>query len=195
MKCAWPGNNHLMEMYHDNEWCVPSTDDNYIFEMLTLEGAQAGLSWSIVLSKREAYQTAFRNFNISYCKKLTDEDLQNVKEQHNVIKHFAKLQSVRSNAQAVTEVQKEFESFSSFLWSYVDYKPIINHWTSDKQIPTQTSLSEQLSKDLKKRGFKFVGPVTMYSFMQAIGMVDDHIISCLLTRQIQEARIKINFKR
>ncbi|WP_027963757.1 DNA-3-methyladenine glycosylase I [Halalkalibacillus halophilus] len=178
MKCAWPGNNQLMELYHDEEWCIPTSNDNYIFEMLTLEGAQAGLSWSIVLSKREAYQEAFHNFDINYCSKLTDEDLQNVKEHHNVIKHLSKLQSVRNNAQAVIEIQQEFDSFSNFLWSYVSHKPLINHWDADEEIPAQSSLSQQLSKDLKKRGFKFVGPVTMYSFMQAIGMVDDHVKSC-----------------
>lgn len=178
MKCSWPGDNQLMQLYHDNEWCVVSTDDDYIFEMLTLEGVQAGLSWSIVLAKREAYQKAFQNFDVSYCSALTDEDLTDLKEQYNVIKHFAKLQSVRNNAQAIIKIQKEFGSLSSFFWSYVDFKPLINHWNSEEQIPAQTPLSNQISKDLKKRGFKFVGPVTMYSFLQAIGMVDDHITSC-----------------
>ncbi|WP_202594346.1 DNA-3-methyladenine glycosylase I [Oceanobacillus massiliensis] len=192
MECSWPGNNHMMKLYHDKEWCVPATDDQYIFEMLTLEGAQAGLSWSIVLSKREAYQKAFHNFDISYCSTLSDKDLMNLKEQYNVIKHFAKLQSVRNNAQAVIKIQKEFESFSSFLWSYVDFKPIINQWNSDGQVPAQTSLSSQISKDLKKRGFKFVGPVTMYSFMQAIGMVDDHVTSCSHHSSNQERKIKEN---
>ncbi len=121
MECSWPGNNQLMQLYHDKEWCVSTTDDQYIFEMLTLEGAQAGLSWSIVLAKREEYQKAFRNFDISYCSTLTDKDLMNLQEQYNVIKHFAKLQSVRSNAQAIIKIQKEFESLSLFLWRYVDF--------------------------------------------------------------------------
>jgi DNA-3-methyladenine glycosylase I len=192
MECSWPGNNHLMQLYHEKEWCVPTNDDQYIFEMLTLEGAQAGLSWSIVLSKREAYQKAFHNFDISYCSTLTDKDLTNLQEQYNVIKHFAKLQSVRSNAQAVIKIQKEFESFSLFLWRYVDFKQMINHWNSEGQIPAQTPLSNQISKDLKKRGFKFVGPVTMYSFMQAIGMVDDHVTSCPYHTSNKERKIKAN---
>ncbi|WP_112180313.1 MULTISPECIES: DNA-3-methyladenine glycosylase I [Paraliobacillus] len=176
--CSWPGNNPIMQMYHDVEWCVPTTSDQYIFEMLSLEGAQAGLSWSIVLAKREAYQKAFNNFDISYCSTLTDNDLTHVREHYTVIKHAAKLKSVRSNAQAVLNIQKEFGSFSTFLWQYVDFKPLINHWDIEGQIPAQTALSIQISKDLKKRGFKFIGPVTMYSFMQAIGMVDDHVTSC-----------------
>ncbi|QAS51433.1 DNA-3-methyladenine glycosylase I [Halobacillus litoralis] len=189
MECSWPGNNQLMQLYHDKEWCVSTTDDQYIFEMLTLEGAQAGLSWSIVLAKREEYQKAFRNFDISYCSTLTDKDLMNLQEQYNVIKHFAKLQSVRSNAQAIIKIQKEFESLSLFLWRYVDFKPIINHWNSEEQIPAQTPLSTQISKDLKKRGFKFVGPVTMYSFLQAIGMVDDHLTSCPYHTSNKERKI------
>ncbi|RIU90164.1 DNA-3-methyladenine glycosylase I [Oceanobacillus picturae] len=192
MECSWPGNNQLMRMYHNEEWCVPTTDDQYIFEMLTLEGAQAGLSWSIVLSKREAYQKAFHNFDIRFCSDLTDNDLTNIKENYNVIKHLAKLQSVRSNAQAVIKITKEFGSFSNFLWRYVDFEPIINDWHSEGQIPTQTDLSNQISKDLKKRGFKFVGPVTMYSFMQAIGMVDDHVTSCVYHTSNKERKIKEN---
>ncbi|MCG3419989.1 DNA-3-methyladenine glycosylase I [Oceanobacillus jordanicus] len=192
MECSWPGDNQLMRMYHNEEWCVPTTDDQYIFEMLTLEGAQAGLSWSIVLSKREAYQKAFHNFDITFCSNLTDNDLTNIKEQYNVIKHIAKLQSVRSNAQAVIKITKEFGSFSNFLWRYVDFEPIINEWHSEGQIPAQTDLSNQISKDLKKRGFKFVGPVTMYSFMQAIGMVDDHVTSCVYHTSNKERKIKEN---
>ncbi|RPJ99326.1 DNA-3-methyladenine glycosylase I [Priestia endophytica] len=176
--CLWPNNNQLMQTYHNEEWCVPNYDDQYIFEMLSLEGAQAGLSWSIVLSKRNSYKEAFHNFDITYCAKLTDAELEYIKGHYNVIKHFSKLQSVRNNANAILKVQEEFKSFSNFLWSYVDYKPIVNNWGGDTQIPAQTSLSKQISNDLKKWGFKFVGPVTMYSFMQAIGMIDDHIRTC-----------------
>lgn len=176
--CLWPGENQMMKEYHDNEWCVASLDDSYIFEMLTLEGAQAGLSWNIVLSKREEYKRAFHNFDIVYCSKLSDEDLENIREQYNVIKHLSKLKSIRSNALAVIKIQLEFGSFSNFLWRYIDFKPVINNWESDGDIPAQNTLSEQISKDLKKRDFKFVGPITVYSFMQAIGMVDDHIRTC-----------------
>ncbi|WP_019156530.1 DNA-3-methyladenine glycosylase I [Robertmurraya massiliosenegalensis] len=176
--CSWPGDNQLMQVYHDKEWCVPNTDDRYIFEMLTLEGAQAGLSWSIVLAKREGYKKAFHNFDIKYCSDLTDAELENIKEHENVIKHFAKLKSIRDNAKAIMKLQEEFGSFSNFLWQYVDFEPIIHNWDSESQIPAESELSKQISKDLKRRGFKFVGPVTMYSFMQAIGMVDDHIKTC-----------------
>ncbi|MCM3761931.1 DNA-3-methyladenine glycosylase I [Alkalihalobacillus oceani] len=176
--CSWPNGHPLMEAYHDEEWCVPSFDDRYIFELLTLEGAQAGLSWQIVLSKRAGYQEAFQHFDLNYCAELTDADLQTIKEQYQVIKHPTKLESVRTNAQAILNIQAEFGSFSDFLWRYVDGKPIINQWESEGEIPAQTALSKQISKDLKKRNFKFVGPVTIYSFMQAIGLVDDHIRTC-----------------
>lgn len=177
-QCSWPKNSEMMQAYHDEEWYRPTRDDRYIFELLNLEGAQAGLSWSIVLAKREAYQAAFHNFDTDYCAGLSDADLQSIKENSNVIKHFAKLQSVRSNAQAVLQVQKEFGSFADFLWSFVEDRPIINQWESSIQMPAQSPLSVQVSKELKKRGFKFVGPVTTYSFLQAIGMVDDHIKTC-----------------
>lgn len=177
-QCLWPQSSELMQAYHDEEWCRPSWDDRYIFEMLTLEGAQAGLSWSIVLAKREAYKDAFQNFDIEYCASLSDTDLEFIKENYNVIKHFSKLQSIRTNAEAVVRIQKEFKSFSNFLWHFVDFKPIINNRETDIQIPAQSPLSVQVSKELKKRGVKFVGPVTTYSFLQAIGIVDDHIKSC-----------------
>jgi len=176
--CVWPQSSDLMKAYHDEEWCRPSWDDRYIFEMLTLEGAQAGLSWSIVLAKRKAYQDAFHHFDITYCAGLSDTDLKAIKENHQVIKHFSKLQSIRTNAEAVLRIQKEFKSFADFLWSFVEYKPIVNSWEIDAQMPAQSPLSLQVSKELKKRGFKFVGPVTTYSFLQAIGIIDDHIKTC-----------------
>lgn len=177
-QCLWPQSSELMQAYHNEEWCRPNYNDQYIFEMLTLEGAQAGLSWSIVLAKRQAYKEAFHNFDIEYCAKLKDEDLLSIKENFNVIKHFAKLQSTRTNAAAVLKIQEESNSFSDFLWQFVDFTPIINAWETDRQIPAQSPLSVHISKELKKRGFKFVGPVTTYSFLQAIGIVDDHIKSC-----------------
>ncbi len=177
-RCLWAGNDPLMQQYHDNEWCVPARDDRYIFEMLTLEGAQAGLSWSIILHKREAYRAAFHNFDIGYCSNLTDEDLLAVKENYNIVRHMSKLQSVRSNARAVIEIQREFGSLSDFLWDYVGQAPLLNKRKTDEDIPASTDLSERISRELKKRGFKFVGPVIIYSFMQAIGMVNDHIERC-----------------
>lgn len=168
----------MMRLYHDHEWCVPSNDDAYIFEMLNLEGAQAGLSWSIVLAKREEYRKAFHNFDIDYCARLTEEELENIRKNYNVIKHPGKLKAVKSNALAAIEVQKEFGSLAKFLWHYAEFKPLINEWETEEQVPAKNALSEQISKDLKRRGFKFVGPVIVYSFMQAIGMVDDHVRTC-----------------
>jgi DNA-3-methyladenine glycosylase I len=167
-----------MQSYHDYEWCVPNHDDRYLFEMLTLEGAQSGLSWSIVLAKRAGYQEAFRNFDLAYCAGLTDEDLENIRVSGNVIRNISKLKSVRANARAIRAIQAEYGSFSGFLWRYTDSKPIINRWENETDAPAKTALSEQIGKDLKKRGFGYVGPVTVYSFMQAMGMVDDHIITC-----------------
>ncbi len=168
----------LQRAYHDREWCVPKFDDGYLFEMLILEGAQAGLSWHIVLSKREEYKKALRGFDIDYCAGLLDGDLLDIKERYNVIKNMRKLRAVRDNALAVKAVEREFGSFSSYLWRFVDYKPIINCWESDDQAPVSTDISELISADMKKRGFAFVGPVIVYSYMQAAGMVDDHIRTC-----------------
>ncbi|AQU79254.1 MULTISPECIES: DNA-3-methyladenine glycosylase I [Planococcus] len=177
-RCLWAQRNALMQDYHDKEWCRVSSDDRYIFEMLVLEGAQAGLSWNIVLSKRDAYREAFHQFDVAYCAELTDEELSFIKENFAVIKHGSKLQSVRTNALAILDLSREWGSFAAFLWSFTDGKSIDNKWDTDAQIPAQSALSVKLSKELKKRGFKFVGPVTTYSFMQAIGMVNDHIKSC-----------------
>ena len=157
---------------------VPSYDDRYLFEMLNLEGAQAGLSWSIVLSKREDYKKAFHDFDILYCSKLSDEDIESIRENYNVIKNLSKLKAVRSNALEVLNIQKEFGSFSNFIWSYTDFKPVIHHWEAEGEVPAQNELSEKISKDLKKRNFKFVGPVIIYSYLQAIGMIDDHVRTC-----------------
>ena len=177
-ECSWPGNNALMKRYHDLEWCRPSHDDAYLFEMLNLEGAQAGLSWSTIIAKREEYRKAFRNFDIEYCRGLTEEELDRIREEYNIIKNKLKIRAVRSNAAAFSQIQKEFGSFSAYLWNYVDGKPVINHWNREEEMPAQSELSQRISKDLKKRGFKFVGPVIIYSFLQAAGLVDDHIATC-----------------
>ena len=176
--CSWPGQDPRMIAYHDEEWGVPSKDDRYLFELITLEGAQSGLSWSIVLNKREGYQEAFHQFDIDRCANLSDQELLDIKEQAQIIKHLNKIQSVRKNAQAIQKIQKEYGSFAAYLWRYVDNEPIVNQWTSISNISAQSELSVRLSKDLKKRGFNFVGPVTMYSYMQAVGMINDHILSC-----------------
>lgn len=185
-RCVWSQSNKRMQTYHDEEWGKPSWDDRYLFEMLCLEGAQTGLSWNIVLSKRQAYIEAWRQFDLAYCAALTDETLETIKADYGVIKHAAKLSSIRTNAQAVINIQKEWGSLAEFLWNFVGEEPIYNNWDTDELIPTQTPLSVELSKALKKRGVKFVGPVTTYSFMQAVGMVDDHVKNCICNRKYRK---------
>ncbi|WP_323703138.1 DNA-3-methyladenine glycosylase I [Mammaliicoccus sp. Dog046] len=176
-ECSWPTSD-LMKLYHENEWSRISKDDQHIFEMLSLEGAQAGLSWETVIQKRDAYQQAFRQFDIEQCAQLTDENLEEIRVTYNVIKHRGKIKSVRNNAIVAQRVQQEHGSLAEFFWSYVDNKPIINEWKAESEMPAETELSIKLSKDLKKLGFNFVGPKIVYSFMQSIGMIDDHIITC-----------------
>ncbi len=176
--CSWPQNNELMRKYHDEEWCVPNYDDRFIFEMLNLEGAQAGLSWQTVIDKRVQYLSAFKNFDLYYCANLSDEDLELIRLNFGIIKNRLKIKAVRSNARLAIDLQNEFGSLSNYFWKFVQYKPIINHWTLETQMPAENNISISLSLDMKKRGFKFVGSVIMYSFMQAIGMVDDHIVDC-----------------
>nr|WP_263314104.1 DNA-3-methyladenine glycosylase I [Mammaliicoccus sp. Marseille-Q6498] len=176
-ECTWPSSDEMKD-YHKNEWCRINKDDQYIFEMLSLEGAQAGLSWETVIQKREAYQQAFHQFDIDKCAELTDEEIENIKENYLVIKHLGKLKSVRSNAILVKQMQQEYGSFAEFLWAYVNDKPIINEWENSSEMPAETDLSIKLSKDLKKLGFKFVGPKIIYSFLQSIGIIDDHLITC-----------------
>lgn len=177
--CTWPGTNEMMQRYHAEEWGkVSKDDDRYLFEMLSLEGAQAGLSWHTILSKRSAYQEAFRQFDIEYCANLTDDDLEEIRTNFAIVRNKAKIKSVRTNAQAVQRIQEEFGSFSKFLWSYVDDKPIIHMPEKDSDVLTENELSRQMSKDLKKRGFTFVGPVIIYTYMQAVGMIDDHLVGC-----------------
>lgn len=176
-ECTWP-NSDLMKIYHEHEWCRINQNDDYIFEMLSLEGAQAGLSWETVIQKRESYQTAFKQFNINKCAVLSDKELEDIKTEYNVIKHIGKIKSVKSNALLIKEIQQVNGSFSDFLWSYVDGQPIINEWHDMSEVPAETDLSIRLSKDLKKLGFKFVGPKIIYSFLQSIGIIDDHLITC-----------------
>ncbi|HHQ1205500.1 TPA: DNA-3-methyladenine glycosylase I, partial [Listeria innocua] len=164
--------------YHDGEWCVPSKDDTYLFEMLNLEGAQAGLSWKLILHKRKAYQEAFFHFDIDKCARLTDEDLARIVSEAAIVKNRLKVKAVRTNALATQKVQAEFGSFANYIWSFTNEERIINEWQGMGEVPAKTELSEKISKDLKKRGFKFVGPVIIYSYLQAIGILDDHLRSC-----------------
>lgn len=177
-RCNWANKSLSEQEYHDNEWGKPQFEDLKLFELLILEGHQAGLSWQIILNKRAALNEAYYNFDPIKLIKLTESDLSNYYTDDRVIKNKLKIKSVNDNAKAYFRIKEEFGSFSKFLWSYVDNKPIINNWKTIEEVPSKTLLSEKLSKDLKKYGFKFVGPTTIYSFMQAVGMINDHIESC-----------------
>ena len=171
-------NWHIYADYHDQEWGVPVRDDRLLFEMLCLEGAQAGLSWETVLRKREGYRAAFHHFDLDKIMAMTDHELELLRDNEAIIRNRLKIYSVRKNAIIVREIQKECDSFSNYLWAYVDHKPIINHWQSFEDVPITTEISDALSKDLKKRGMSFVGSTIIYAYMQAVGLVNDHIASC-----------------
>ena len=179
-RCAWAGEDELYCRYHDEEWGIPVHDDKKLFEMLNLGGTQAGLSWITILRKRENYRRAFDGFNIDKILEYDDSKLDALMQDAGIVRNRLKIQSVIINARAFRTVQEEYGSFDSFLWSYVDGTPICNHWSDSSEIPAKTELSERISKDLKKRGFKFVGGTIVYAFMQAVGMVNDHTENCFL---------------
>ncbi|MDN5212858.1 DNA-3-methyladenine glycosylase I [Fulvivirgaceae bacterium BMA12] len=178
-RCAWVDpKNELYVKYHDNEWGVPVHDDRVLFEFLILEGAQAGLSWITVLQKREGYHKAFHNFDVQKVAELTETDILKLKGDTSIIRNELKIRAAVTNAKAFIKIQEEFGSFDSFLWSFVDGTPIINRWKSVNDVPATTKESDLISKELKKRGFKFVGSTIIYAYMQAIGMVNDHTVDC-----------------
>lgn len=166
------------EAYHDDEWGIPSHNDRYLFEMLCLEGAQAGLSWELILKRREGYRETFHRFDPSQVAKMTDQDLKALKSSPKIIRNCLKIQSVRTNAKTFLAIQKEFGSFDRYVWKFVNNEPLIGNWETIADVPCQSQESQALSKDLKKRGMKFVGPTIIYSFMQAVGMVNDHTQEC-----------------
>lgn len=182
-RCSWCGSDPLYQQYHDEEWGVPTFDDRLLFEFLILEGAQAGLSWITILKKREGYRKLFDQFDYKKIARYTDNKLEKLRDNPAIVRNRLKIESARTNAQAFLKVQKEFGSFSHFIWSFVDHKPIRNHFKSLKDIPAKTDLSDRISKDLKKRGFKFVGSTIIYAFMQATGMVNDHVTDCFRYEQ------------
>ena len=167
-----------MLAYHDDEWGTPSHDDRHLYELLTLEGAQAGLSWSTILGKREGYRSAFARFDPVTVARFTDADVARLLADAGIVRNRAKIESAISNARCVLAVQDDVGSFDSYLWSFVGGAPIVNSWCAASEPPAETAESRALSKDLKRRGFRFVGPTTCYAFMQAVGMVDDHWLDC-----------------
>jgi DNA-3-methyladenine glycosylase I len=177
-RCSWSTKDQLYKDYHDNEWGVPLHDDTRLFEMINLEGAQAGLSWYTVLTKRENYRKAFDNWDAKKIAKYTDKKIESLMADAGIIRNRLKINGTVLNAKAFLEIQKEFGSFDKYIWSFVGGKPIINHFKSLSELPAKTAISDAMSKDLLKRGFKFVGSTICYAFMQATGMVDDHVGDC-----------------
>ena len=178
-RCSWVGENKPhYEHYHDKEWGIPVHDDQKLFEMIILEGAQAGLSWETVLKKREGYRAAFKQFDPQIVAQMTDDELEALVTNPAIIRNRLKIFSTRQNAQVFLRIQQEFGTFDTYLWRFVDGKPKINHPKSLNDISTHSVESDALAKDLKKRGMNFVGTTIMYAFMQAIGMVNDHIEEC-----------------
>lgn len=177
-RCAWVTEDPLYIEYHDKEWGVPLYDDQQLFEFLILEGAQAGLSWITVLKKRDNYRKAFANFNPEKIARFTDKKIETLLQNPGIIRNHLKVNAARTNAQCYLTLQNEGVTFSDYLWNFVDGKPIHNHWKTLTQVPSNTSISDAMSKDLKKRGFKFVGSTICYAFMQATGMVNDHTTDC-----------------
>ena len=170
--------------YHDAEWGVPVHDDRHLFEMLILEGAQAGLSWETILRRREGYRAAFHHFDPAKVAALTDAELEHILTNGEIIRNRLKVFATRRNAVVFRQIQQEFGTFDAYLWRFVGGVPKINHWIKPEDVPAQTPESEALSKDLKKRGMTFVGPTIMYAYMQAIGMVNDHTIDCFRHKQV-----------
>ena len=177
-RCSWCGTDPLYQRYHDEEWGVPVHDDRVLFEFLVLEGAQAGLSWITVLRKREAYRKAFADFDFNKVAKFDDGKIATLLLNEGLIRNRLKLHSVVRNARAFIDIRREFGSFDAYLWRFVDHRPVQNRWQSMTEVPALTPVATALSKDLKKRGFNFVGPTIMYAFMQATGMVNDHVKGC-----------------
>ena len=177
-RCRWCGTDPLYVDYHDREWGVPEHDDKRLFELITLEGAQAGLSWITVLRKREHYRESFEGFDPERVARFTESDVARLLGNPGIIRHRGKIASTVANAGHVLRLQDEFGSLDHFLWSFVDDRQLLNHWTGMSDVPAKTELSDRLSKALHKRGFRFVGSTICYSLMQAAGMVNDHFITC-----------------
>lgn len=185
-RCDWAEGSTLEQQYHDEQWGVPVHDDRLLFEMLILEGAQAGLSWSTILRKREGYREAFDNFDAAVVAGYPDAKLEVLRQNPAIIRNKAKINAAVTNAQRFLDVQKEFGSFDAYIWSFADGRTINNAWKTQADIPATSPESEAMSKDLKKRGFKFVGPTICYAFMQAVGMVNDHLVSCFRYQEVRK---------
>ncbi len=188
-RCAWSGSDPLYQAYHDREWGVPVHDDQRLFEMLILEGAQAGLSWITILRKRENYRAAFDGFDPTKVSRYTKAKVAKLMNNVGIVRNRLKIESTVLNARAFLAVQKEFGSFDTYVWQFVGGKPIVHHRRTIKEIPASTPESDALSKDLKQRGFRFVGTTICYAFMQAVGMVNDHATDCFRYTRLEKCPI------
>lgn len=184
-RCTWAGTDPLYVAYHDLEWGVPVHDDRILFEFLTLEGAQAGLSWSTILRKRQHYRQVFASFDPQQVAHFNEQKITSLLNDAGIVRNRLKIQATISNARCYLDVQAAYGSFDAYIWQLISGKPITNHWTTMAEIPSESSESRQMSKDLRRRGFRFVGPTICYAFMQAIGMVNDHTIDCFRHSEIQ----------
>ncbi len=184
-RCGWvPEADPLYVAYHDEEWGTPSRDDRHLFELLVLEGAQAGLSWSTILRKREGYRQGFRGFDVDAVARFGARDVERLLADPGIVRNRAKIESAIGNARCVLEVREEFPSLADYLWSFVGGEPRVGEWRSLGEIPSETEESRAMSKDLKRRGFRFVGPTVCYAFMQATGIVNDHEVDCFRYREL-----------
>jgi DNA-3-methyladenine glycosylase I len=183
-RCDWCGSDPLYTAYHDNEWGIPVHDDRHLFEMLILEGAQAGLSWLTILKKRENYRKAFHGFDPLKIAAYTDSDRQRLLADPGIVRNRLKIDAAIRNAQGVLAITEQYGSLDAFLWRYVDGMPRLNAWKSMAELPAKTEQSDAMSKDLKRLGFNFVGSTICYAFMQAVGMVNDHLVSCFRYQEI-----------
>jgi DNA-3-methyladenine glycosylase I len=183
-RCGWAESDPLLLAYHDEEWGVPSFDDRHLFELLTLEGAQAGLSWITILRKREGYRKAFAGFEPAAVARFRPERIARLLQNPDVVRHRGKLESVPANARAVLALRREGRSFADVLWKFSGGKPRRNAWKSPRDVPAETPESREMSRELRRLGFQFVGPTICYAFMQAVGMVNDHLVGCFRYRQV-----------
>ena len=183
-RCPWPTTNEIYLRYHDKEWGTPVHDDHRHFEFLVLESAQAGLSWSTILMKRDHYRKAYDHFDPVKVSKYNDQKIEQLLSNTGIVRNRRKIEASINNAKCFLAIQKEFGSFDQYIWGFVNYKPIINRWKNISEIPAKTSLSDQISKDLINRGFRFVGSTILYAHLQAIGIVNDHIVTCFRYKEL-----------
>ena len=189
-RCDWANSNPLETEYHDREWGLPVHDDRLLFEMLILESAQSGLSWATILKKRNGYQQAFDHFDASKVARYTDKQIEALLQDPGIVRNKLKIRATVENARRLLEIQHEFGSFDNFIWSFVEGKPRNNTWETGTDVPARSVESDAMSKGLKKRGFKFIGSTTCYAYMQAVGMVNDHLVSCFRYADVKRVQKK-----